>query len=182
MTSHVLDVVAREVVLRIDGDRATVKEEGDDVVEQFNLKDMSWLNSDTGNWVTLAQCQAWAKQAKTDAEKNEDPEFSHAFWLWSLDPVFEVERKGDVLRLKSDHVEYVVDGAGPRAEFDKYYRYLFLNAYKKAILDKKPPPLYELKAISEMVKLGRIPKSYTVTRQMAAQKVVVKVEITENKL
>src|SRR4051794_19028514 len=48
-----------EMLLKIDGDIATTKDA--DETEQFNLKDQSWLDPTTGNWVTLAQCKEWVE-------------------------------------------------------------------------------------------------------------------------
>jgi len=152
-----------EILLKIEGDVATAKVA--DETEQFNLKDLSWLDPKTGKWTTLAQCQEWAEQSKTKSLKSADaaPADIRPFLLWSLNPTFKIEKVNDTLRLTSGQVDYVIEGQASKTGAEKYFRYAVLNAYKKAMTDRKLPPFAELKAITEMNKLGHIPRKITVT-------------------
>src|SRR5262245_47492939 len=81
-----------EMFLKIEGDTATTKDA--DETEQFNLKDQSWLDPTTGNWVTLAECKKWVEESDAQGRKNvaTAPDSIRAFLLWSLDPTFKVEK------------------------------------------------------------------------------------------
>lgn len=148
--------------LKIVGDLATATVAGE--AEQFNLKDMSWLDESTGKWITLAQCQKWAEQTREKTKKSTAAAPAHvrAFVEWSLDPIFKAVKTEESLKLTSGQVDYVIEGEASKTEVDAYFRYALLNAYKKAITEKKLPPFSEVKAIEEMKSLGRIPQKITV--------------------
>lgn len=170
-----------EILLKIDGDLATSKVA--DEVEQFNLKDQSWLEPKTKKWTTLAQCKAWADQSKAKSLKSAEsaPANVRPFMLWSLNPTFKVEKANGVMRLTSGQVDYVIEGQASRSGAEKYFRYAVLNAYKKAMTERKVPPFAELKAISEMAALGHIPKKITVTMPGVPKAPKFEMEITETK-
>src|SRR5262245_19521674 len=151
-----------EINLKIKSDLATETVAG--ATEQFNLKDMSWLDERTGQWITLAQCKDWADQSKAKTRKGVDsvPARVRAFVLWSLEPTFKVDKSNNTLRLTSGQVDYVIEGEASKTDIDRYFRYAVLNAYKKAMTEKKLPPFAELKAIEEMKILGRIPRRISV--------------------
>jgi hypothetical protein len=152
-----------EVLLKIDGDMATAKVAEE--TEQFNLKDLSWLDPETSKWTTLAQCKDWAEQSKAKSLKSFStaPADVRPLALWCLDPKFKVEKVQDTLRLTSGQVDYVIEGQASTNATENYFRYAMLNAYKKAMTDRKLPPFSELKAIDEMKNLGYIPRKLSVT-------------------
>lgn len=149
--------------LAIEGDFAVAAVAGE--TERFNLKEMSWLNGITGQWITLAQCKEWAAQSKAESLKGVEsaPAQMRPFLLWTLDPSFMVTKSHGTLRLTSGHVDYVIEGEASKADVDGYFRYAVLNAYKKAMTEKKVPPYSELKAIDEMKALRHIPRTILVT-------------------
>ncbi len=169
------------VSLTIDGDMANTKV--DDEIEQFNLKDQSWLDATTGKWTTLAQCKQWAEQSKAKSLRSAQsaPENMRAFLQWSLDPKFKVEKTDSALRLISGQVDYVIEGKATKANTDKYFRYGELNAYKKAMTERKLPPFAELKAIEEINKLGHIPRKMTVTVPGIPKSPKMEIEVSETK-
>lgn len=151
-----------EYELKIEGDSATAT--AGDEIEKFNLKDMSWLDEKSGRWITLTQCKAWAGQSKIKTSKSTASAPAHVreFVLWSMEPTFEVEKSNGNLKLISGKVDYVIEGEASKSDVEKYYRYAVLNAFKKAMTEKKLPPFAELKAIDEMQKLGYIPRRISV--------------------
>jgi hypothetical protein len=170
-----------EILLKIEGDIATAKVA--DETEQFNVKDMSWLDPRTGKWTTLAQCKEWAEQSKAKSLKSADaaPVNIRPFLLWSLNPTFKVEKVNDALRLTSGQVDYVIEGQASKTGSEKYFRYAVLNAYKKAMTDRKLPPFSELKAITEMNNLGHIPRKIAVTIPGIPKAPKFEMEIAETK-
>jgi len=152
-----------KIRLRIDGDEAIASVGGE--TERFNLAAMSWLDSSTGQWVSIEQCKAWADQSKARTSKSTDsaPAGIRPFLTWSLSPSFSVERSSEALRLTSGQVDYVIEGAASTTDVDGYFRYAVINAYKKAMTERKLPPFAELKAIEEMKSLGHIPRIISVT-------------------
>jgi hypothetical protein len=170
-----------EIVLKIEGDMATAKV-GDEA-EQFNLKDQSWLDPKSGKWTTLTECKEWAEQSKAKTRSFADaaPEYLRAYFLWSIDPKFEVKKDMDTLRLTSGQVDYEIAGQSSKADVDAYYRYAVLNAYKKAMTERRVPPYAELKAVSEMKKLGHIPRRIVVTVPGIPDAPKIEMEFSETK-
>ena len=151
-----------EIHLKIEGDFATTTVA--EMTEQFNLKEMSWLDDNSKQWVTLARCKAWAERSKANSLKSVDsaPAEVRQFLLWSLNPTFKVDKSNDTLRLTSGQVTYVIESGASTTDMDGYFRYAVLNAYKKAMIERKFLPFSELKAIAEMKALGSIPRKISV--------------------
>lgn len=172
---------AANIHLKIEGDIATASVDGE--TERFNLKQMSWLDARTDKWTTLAQCKEWAEQSKARTLKSADSAPAHIrpFLVWSLEPSFKVTKSNDTLRLTSGQVDYFINGTASKANTDAYFRYAVLNAYKKAMVEKKLPPYSELKAIEEMKTLGRIPGSISVTMPGIPRSPAIEMNITESK-
>ena len=170
-----------EILLTIEGDIATTKVA--DETERFNLKNQSWLDPKSGKWTTLAQCKKWAKQSKARSLKSAGaaPENIRPFLLWSLNPTFKIEKVNDTLRLTSGQLDYVTEGKASKAGAEKYFRYAVLNAYKKAMTERKLLPFSELKAITEMNNLGHIPRKISVTMPGIPKAPKYEIEITETK-
>jgi hypothetical protein len=170
-----------EMNLTIEGDSAIVRVEEE--TERYDLKDMSWLDEETGRRITIAQAKEWAAQSKAKALKNLDsaPADIRQFLSWSLEPTFKVSKSENVLRLTSGQVDYVIEGEASRASVDGYYRYAVLNSYRKAMTLKKAPPFAELKALEEMKALGRIPQRMSVTMPGVPKAPAFDIEIRETK-
>jgi hypothetical protein len=168
-----------EIFLKFDGGIATATVGGE--VEQFNLKDQSWLSPTTGKWTTLDQCRAWAEHSKARSLKSVDaaPANVRPFALWSLNPTFEVAKTNDTLRLTSGQVDYVVEGVASRKGTEDFFRYSVLNAYKKAMTERKLAPFAELKALSEMGRLGHIPRKISTSIPWIPKAPKFEMEITE---
>lgn len=170
-----------DIILKLDSNFATATVAGE--TEKFNLKEMSWFNSTAGKWVTLEQCTAWAAQSKQKSQGsiNSAPEHMRPFFVWSLDPIFKVTNSDGTLRLDSDHVDYLVEGEASKSEVGGYFRYAILNAYKKAMTERKLPPFSELKAIEEMKALGHIPRRISVKMPGIPGSPAFDMEISETK-
>jgi hypothetical protein len=170
-----------EIRLNITADQATATVAGE--TERFNLKEMSWLDERTSQWITITRCKEWADQSKAKTKKSADsvPAQVRPFLLWSLEPTFKVAKSNDTLRLTSGQVDYVIEGQASKTNVDGYFRYAVLNAYKKAMTEKKLPPFSELKAIEEMKTLGRIPRKISVTMPGIPGSPAIDLEITETK-
>jgi hypothetical protein len=174
------DVVA-EILLRIEGNFATATVAGE--AERFNLKEMSWLDERTNQWVTAAQCKEWSEQSKAKSLQSTvtAPARVRSFVMWSLDPTFRVEKSNGTLRLTSGHVDYVIEGEASMTGVDGYYRYAIVNAYKKAIVEKKLPPFSELKAIEEMKALGYVPRKISIAIPAIQGSPTFEIQIAESK-
>jgi hypothetical protein len=167
------------ILLKIEGDFATATVAGE--TERFNLKDMSWLDGTTGKWISLDQCKAWAAQSKEKslASANAAPVQMRPFLLWSLDPTFKVINSDGTLRLTSGQVDYLIEGEASKADVGGYFRYAVLNAYKKAMTERKLPPFSELRAIDEMKALGHIPRRISVKIPGVQGAPELEIEITD---
>lgn len=150
------------VELTIEGDIATATIGG--VAERFDLKQGRWQDEASGKWVTLAQCEQWAAQSKEKSKASvaSIPPQVRPFVLWSLDPTFESKSTETSLTLTSGQVDYRIAGEKSNRDLFNYFRYAKLNAYKKAMTERKLPPFAELKAIEAMERSGMAPTSITV--------------------
>lgn len=168
-----------ELRLRIKDDLATVA--GPGVTERFDLKGMRWFDERTSQWITMAYSKKWASRSKANTSKTTDsaPPHVQPFLRWSLDPSFKVDKSNGSLRLTSGQVDYLVEGAASKKNVQEFFRYAVLNAYKKAMTEQKLPPFSELKAISEMKSLGRIPRNISVTMPGIPESPLIEMEITE---
>jgi hypothetical protein len=90
-----------------------------------------------------------------------------------------VEKSDEALRLTSGQVDYVIEGVASTVNMDGYFRYAVINAYKKAMTERKLPPFAELKAIEEMKSLGHIPRTISVTIPGVPGSPVIMLEIRE---
>lgn len=132
-----------------------------DAIERFDLKQQRWEDDESKQWVTLSQCEAWARQSKERSSKSKEsiPETIRPFLLWSLDPTFEIAATDTTLTLTSGQVDYKIVGERTNADLKDYFRYSKLNAYKKAMTQKKLPPFAELRVIEELERRKLMPTS-----------------------
>jgi len=152
-----------ESTMKLQVDKATITTGGD--VEEFDLKEMRWKD-DKGSWVTLADGKLFAEKSKEQsaASAATAPENLRPFVTWLFDPKFTKEVTGDDVRLTSGQVDYALEGkieTSP-AELDSFIRYMTLNAYRKAMTEKKFPPFPELRSIEAMKESGHIPSKTTI--------------------
>ena len=138
--------------LSIGGDMAVAKM--GETSERFNLKDkeLAWLHEESKQWVTLQQCKQWAQQAKekTMTSSESVPEEVRGFVEWSVEPAFKIAEKDSKIILTSGVVDYTVVGEKSDHDLRPYFRYARLNAYKKAMTERKLPPFAELLVIKEL--------------------------------
>lgn len=162
-------------------DASLAKAEAGGQGELFNIREMSWLDPSTGRWVSLDRCKAAADQSKAEALVSavSAPDKMKAFLLWSLNPSFEVQESNGTLKLTSGQMDYVIEGVASKKNAGRYFDYAVLNAYKKAMTDQGMPPFAELQAISEMSKLGYIPRKIAVTFPGMPEAPAVVMEISE---
>lgn len=150
------------IKLSIDSNEATAKV--DDVTERFDLKNQRWQHAESKQWVSLAQCEAWAKQSKEKSANSAAsiPENFRPFVEWSLSPKFNVEATDSAITLTSGQVDYAITVTKTGADLTNYYRYARLNAYKKAMTERKLPPFAELKVLEELERRKLMPTSMEV--------------------
>ncbi len=150
------------IELSITDDTAVTKVA--DITERFDLKDQRWQHDETKQWVTLAQCENWAKLSKEKTSKSiaEIPEQSRAFVQWSTNPKFEVGVTEDCLTLTSGQIDYKIAVEKSDRDQTDYFRYAKLNAYKKSMTESKLPPFAELFVLQELERRKLMPKSMEV--------------------
>lgn len=150
------------IELSINGDTAVAKVA--DITEQFDLKNQRWQHDESMQWVTLSQSEAWAKQSKEKSSKSSAsvPDQIRGFVLWSLNPKFEITSAEGTLMLTSGQVDYKIAVEKSDSEVTNYFRYARLNAYKKAMTERKLPPFAELLVIEELERRKLMPKSMEV--------------------
>lgn len=138
------------VKLVIEKDVATTTVDG--VIERFDLSKQSWWHDGFNQWVTLAQCEAWAEESKQRSTNSAAsiPKAIRPFVLWSLDPQFEIAETKTSLTLTSGQVDYDIVVEQTEADLTAFFRYARLNAFKKAMAEKKLPPFAELRVIDEL--------------------------------
>ena len=160
---------------------ATATATADGATESFNLKDMSWFDSESNRWMTIPDCLALLEQSKARTMKSMESAPAHVrpFVQWLMEPSFTVERSKDSLRLLSGHIDYVIAGEASRTSVEAYFRYAVLNAYKKAVVLRKLPPYPELRAIQEMKTLGYIPRVMSIAMPGIPGSPTFVVEVTE---
>jgi hypothetical protein len=132
-----------------------------DVIERFDLKQLRWQHDESKEWVTLSQSEAWAKQSKEKSSNNVDsiPDKVRPFVRWSLEPTFKTTATDTTLTLISGQVDYKIVAQKTDGDLTNYFRYAKLNAYKKAMTERKLPPFAELAVIEELERRKMMPTS-----------------------
>jgi hypothetical protein len=147
------------IELTISDDMATARV--GDVTELFDLKQMRWQKDDSKEWVSLSQSETWAKQSKEKSSNSVTaaPEKTRPFIRWSLDPTFEITATDATLTLTSGQVDYKIAVEKTDRELTSYFRFAKLNAYKKAMTERKLPPYAELRVLEELERRKVMPRS-----------------------
>ena len=132
-----------------------------DVTERFDLTQQRWQHDESKQWVTLSQSETWAKDSKEKSRNSVDsiPEKMCPFIRWSLDPTFETTATDTTLTLTSGQVDYKIVARKTDGDLTNYFRYAKLNAYKKAMTERKLPPFAELRVIEELERRKMMPTS-----------------------
>jgi hypothetical protein len=109
--------------------------------------------------VSLDQCETWAKETKEKSSKSKVsiPDKIRPFIEWTLNPTFDVKATDTALTLTSGKVDYEITGEKSDRDLTNYFRYARLNAYKKAMTERKFPPFAELKVLKELEQRKMIP-------------------------
>lgn len=112
----------------------------------------------------MSQCENWARQSKEKSSSSAAsiPENVRSFLLWTLDPTFEVVATDTTLTLTSGQVDYKITGTKTDSDLTNFFRYARLNAYKKAMTERKLLPFAELKVLEELERRKIEPESMEV--------------------
>lgn len=144
--------------------------------ERYDLKQLRWQDDASGKWVSLAECETWAKQSMDKANKStvSIPASIRPFIMWTINPKFKIAQTDTTLTLTSGQVDYIISGMKTESDLSNYFKYARLNAYRKAMTERKLAPFSELRAIDEMersklkpesveIKIPGVPGSPTIT-------------------
>lgn len=147
--------------LSISDDAAVVKT--GDVTEHFDLKNQRWQH-ESKQWVTLKQCELWARQSREKARSSSVvvPDEIRTFIEWTMRPKFEISSTDDTLTLTSGQIDYKIEVEKTERDLTNYFRYARLNAYKKAMTERKFAPFPELLVLEELEQRKLLPKSMEV--------------------
>jgi len=151
-------------------DRRAVEYAGGKSIEPvavYDLSAMSWKDMKTGKTITLADCEAWAaasrKRSEDSLTKSGDAKF-RSFFQAMLAPNFQVKQDARKLVLSNEHFRYEVretqEVAAPRRA--AIYAYDRLNAYRKAMIERKVPPFAQLSVTNEIAARQLMPSEMKV--------------------
>jgi hypothetical protein len=138
--------------------------ETSETFDLFDLQAMAWFDTDLRRWVDLNFCQQWEKgtieRTKLELSKASDNDVA-AFVEASINPRFRIEKKtdGDVVASNS-HFTYVItpNAEIPSDQLNRYIAYDRLNAYQKAMKERKLPPTVQLAVDDIMAQEKIFPK------------------------
>jgi hypothetical protein len=134
----------------------------------YNLHDMSWRDIPQRRTVRISDCKAWAKasaeRSRATLAKAPDPGFRR-FVEAMLNPQFTAAMKNDKLTLTNDVVKYEIESTQnvSKARLAKFFAYDILNAYRKAMVDRKLPPFPQLAVDEELKARGMAPNEMNIT-------------------
>ena len=156
------------------------------VLVHYDLKDMSWRDPPKKQKVRLADGVAWAeasaKKSRQSLQKVADPK-TKKFAALTLDPSFETKLDGETLVMTNEAFEYRISSDQKFAEGQKtrFFAYDHLNAYRKAMTDRKLPPFAQLVVTKELEKRAMIPSRLELTIRARERdfKLVSKLRIEE---
>ena len=159
------------ITMEVDGELASVSSLAigdaeavvttEEFAEHFDLVEERWYHEDLKQWISMAQSQEWLdlsiQQTEQSLHADTVPKEIRSFVEWMIDPVFEITMEGDTLTMVSGQVNYRIITEEPDFDTGNYFVYARLNAYKKAMVDRKLPPMSELKVIEELSRRGLVP-------------------------
>jgi hypothetical protein len=152
----------------------------------YDLDAMSWYDFAPPRTIHLKECEAWA-QASAERSRKSLAQITDdglkRFVERTLEPQLEVVQEKDAVTFKNDVFKYRVSApltldATQRKRFFSYDR---LNAYRKAMLERKLAPFAQLAVDKELESRGFAPGNieFTIETPQGAVQVVVKAEIDE---
>jgi hypothetical protein len=128
----------------------------------YNLTDGSWRDANTGQEITLQTCEQWARASSEMSRKSlaqaTDTNLKRFVEL-SLEPKFEVIEGNGEITLQNDVLMYRVSNPVPLSELQRqrFFAYDRLNAYRKAMTERKLPPFPQLAVDDEIERLEFVP-------------------------
>ncbi len=163
------------------GDRAVeFTEDLDSEVEVvYDFQNMTWRDTKEARTVSLSECEKWAKEtydkSQASLAKVKDPKL-HAFSEAMLDPKFKVAAKGNALMLTNDATTFEIRSTEklPKDQLDRLYALNKLDAYRKAMFQKKFGPFMKLALEKELTKRRMFPSETTLTMHTPSADVTVK--------
>lgn len=128
----------------------------------FDLDRMEWTECSSGQLFTQAACEDWALSSteRTNATLARAPDNDvKRFVMASLKPEFEVSETADEIKISNQFLNYVFQSSldVDEQQMDRFFKYDFLNAYRKALIEKKLPPIPQLAVSGELKKRGFVP-------------------------
>ena len=112
----------------------------------FDLDRMAWYDAAQQRWVDLKSGQAWEKATLERTKRNlalSSDEQTRAFIQAITDPQFDVQKEDDgTIVISNSHLTYSIIPAQKISPelLERFLAYDVLNAYNKAIEEKKLPP------------------------------------------
>ena len=134
----------------------------------YDLEEMSWRDRSPLGTLRLADCQAWAKasagRSRASIARTTDPELRRFIELM-LDPQFKVTTEEDRVILINDVLMYEIHSTQTlsKANRDRFFSYDTLNAYRKAMVERKLPPTPQLEIDKEMAARKLVPSEIICT-------------------
>lgn len=146
-------------------DRFAVELDPDDhekVVAVYDLDALSWRDNRLGRTVTIEECESWASASAARSRRSlsqaGDANLQRFIEL-SLEPTFEVATEGDGIRLSNAILTYRVSNPLPlnARQCKRFFSYDRLNAYRKAMVERKLPPYPQLAVDDALEERGFAP-------------------------
>ncbi len=153
----------------------------------YDLDAMSWRQFSPPRTITLKNCEVWQKANSESLQetlaKFSDPKLKRFIEL-TLEPRFETTRDEDTIELKNEAMRYRMSDPIPldadqRKHFFAYDR---LNAYRKAMVDRKLPPAAQLAVDSELERQDFVPGITELTVQTARGEVQMNMKVRVERL
>jgi len=128
----------------------------------YDLESLSWRDFSPARTITMKHCEAWQKASADISRKSiakvMDPTLKK-FIEFMLNPRFKTTRDGDTIEMDNDAFTYRMTdplalSARQRSRFFAYDR---LNAYRKAMIERKLPPTAQLAVDGELERQNFVP-------------------------
>lgn len=146
----------------------------------FDMQKKSWKEFESGKNVTIKDAEAWATASlKRSSErieqlKKERADLQAALRLieFTFDPKFDIQEKDDTLILDSEMMRYEI--RNNKAVSDnirsRIFAYDKLNAYRKAMVQRKLAPLVQLEVDRIMAEKDYFPAELSMTLTVVDEK------------
>ena len=140
----------------------------DKLLAVFDLEEMSWTEFDPPREVHLKDCEMWnrisVEKSRKSLSKVTDAKLKH-FLETMIDPKFEIKKTENSITLENDVIAYHISSPLTVSPFQRtqFFKYDRLNAYRKAMHERKLPPTAQLVVDDEMEKSKFVPGEIEVT-------------------